>query len=129
MNVITLAHWMFGKEFMIRWDIADHNGVLVIFHNWNTPATNFVNLKINPKTVKEKSIWPNSLWFFQKCAFYRESETLIFVTFNVIIIHIFPENFVEIPQVFWTIWRLSPSILTIFVDTLHFFNIFLLQRN
>ena len=45
-----------------------------------------------------------------------------FVTFNIIIGHIFPENFFEILQVFQKIWRISPSVLSIFI-------ISLLQRN
>ena len=43
-----------------------------------------------------------------------------FVTFNIIINHIFPENFTEIPQVVQKIWRLSLSILAIFFDFLDF---------
>ena len=39
-----------------------------------------------------------------------------FVTFNIIISLIFPENFIEISQVFQKIWRFSPSILTIFIN-------------
>ena len=39
-----------------------------------------------------------------------------FVTFNIIINHIFPENFIEIPQVVQKVWRFSPSILTIFIN-------------
>ena len=43
-----------------------------------------------------------------------------FVTFNIIISHIFPENFIEIPLVAQKIWRFFPSILTIFIDFLDF---------
>ena len=39
-----------------------------------------------------------------------------FVTFNIIISHIFPENFIEIPQVVQKIWRISLSILAVFID-------------
>ena len=45
------------------------------------------------------------LWFFQKSIFWREGQILIFVTFNIIISHIFPENFIKIPQVVQKIWR------------------------
>ena len=39
-----------------------------------------------------------------------------FVTFNIIISHIFPGNFTEIAQVVQKIWRFSPLILTIFIN-------------
>ena len=37
-----------------------------------------------------------------------------FVTFNIILRHIFPENFIEFPQVVQKIWRNSLSILANF---------------
>ena len=48
------------------------------------------------------------LWFFQKLFF--------FVTFNIIIRSIFPENFIVIPQIIHKIWIFS-SILTIFISS------------
>ena len=39
-----------------------------------------------------------------------------FVTFSVIISHIFPEHLIEIHQVIHKIWRYSFSILIIFTD-------------
>ena len=39
-----------------------------------------------------------------------------FVTVNVIIGHIFPENFIEIPLVVQKIWRISLTISAIFID-------------
>ena len=38
-------------------------------------------------------------------------KTCFFVTFNIIIIHIFPENLIEIPQGVQKISRFSPSII------------------
>ena len=38
-----------------------------------------------------------------------------FVKFNMIIIHIFPENFVEFSQVVHKIWRFPPLVLTILI--------------
>ena len=35
---------------------------------------------------------------------------------NIIITHLFPEMFIQIPQVVQKIWRLSPPILVIFSD-------------
>ena len=54
------------------------------------------------------------------------------LTFNIIISHIFPEIFIEIPQVVQKIWRISLSILAIFIDFHQFFgfsDISLLQKN
>ena len=39
------------------------------------------------------------LGFFQKCVFQTKCEALFFVTFNNILSHIFPENFIEFPQI------------------------------
>ena len=44
--------------------------------------------------------------------------------FLIIISHIFPENFTEIPQVFQKTWRLSLLTLAIFIDFHRFFNFF-----
>ena len=70
---------------------------------------------------------------FPKNASSKERvEAWLFVTFNIIITDIFPENFIDIPQVVQNIWRLYLPILAIFVN-LHwffgFFDIFLSQRN
>ena len=74
----------------------------------------------------------------QPCSFPKNAsskervEAWLFVTFNIIITDIFPENFIDIPQVVQNIWRLYLPILAIFVN-LHwffgFFDIFLSQRN
>ena len=55
-----------------------------------------------------------------------------FVTFSNILRHIFPENFIEFPQVVQKIRRNSLSILAIFINFHQFFEFFditLLQRN
>ena len=38
------------------------------------------------------------------------------MTLNIIISHIFPENFIEIPQVVQKIWRIFLSILAISIN-------------
>ena len=72
------------------------------------------------------------------CGFSKivsSEETLkpwFFVTFNIILKHIFPENFIEFPQVVQKIWRISLSILVIFINFPPFFGFFditLLKRN
>ena len=58
---------------------------------------------------------------FFKNVFSRERmKPWFFVTFNIIIIHIFPENLIGISQIVQKIWRTSPSILTIFISFLNF---------
>ena len=53
---------------------------------------------------------------FFKNVIFRVFEALFFVAFNNIVIsHIFPESFIEIPQVIQKIWFSSP-ILTIFIN-------------
>ena len=54
-------------------------------------------------------------WFF---------VTFNFLTFNIIISHIIPENFIEIPQVVQKIWRLSLTKLASFIDFYQFFGFF-----
>ena len=78
------------------------------------------------------SIWPPS-WFFQKCIIWREGETLLFVTFNIIISHTFPEKIIyensscrsENIKISLSIW----AIFTFFHRFFRFFDISLLQRN
>ena len=65
--------------------------------------------------------WSPSLWFFQKCFFWREGDSWFFVTFYIIICHIFPDNFTEVSDVFQKIGRFSSSTLTTFIN----FSIFL----
>ena len=48
----------------------------------------------------------------------------IFVTFSIIISHTYPENCIEITQVVQKIWRLSLSIVAIFIDFRHGFGFF-----
>ena len=51
---------------------------------------------------------------FSKNASSKERvKPRFFGTFNIIISHIFPENFIEILQVVQKIWRISLSILAI----------------
>ena len=71
------------------------------------------------------------LCFFHKCIFYNEDKSFksfFLMTFNIIISHIFPKNFIEIPQVVQKILRFSLSILT-FSSIFQFFDISLYQRN
>ena len=64
--------------------------------------------------------WGAGGQFDSPCCFSKNSsckqtvKSWFFVTLNVIWSHIFPENFIAIPQVVQKIWRLSLSILAIF---------------
>ena len=46
---------------------------------------------------------------FSKIVFSIEGWSSVFVTFNMILSHIFPKHFFEIPQVVQNIWRFSSS--------------------
>ena len=48
------------------------------------------------------------------------------LTAFIMISHVFPENFIEVPQVVQEIRRFSSSILTVFINFFGFFDIFLL---
>ena len=71
-----------------------------------------VNLIPHPM-VSQKMYLPKErvkLWFF--------------VTFNIILKNIFPENFIEIPRVVKKLWRISLSILAISIDFHQFYGFF-----
>ena len=53
---------------------------------------------------------------FEKCVFQTKGEALSFVIFKIIICHIIPENFIEIPHVLQKILRFSCLTLTIFIN-------------
>ena len=57
--------------------------------------------KLNPKKAGRGSIWSLTCGFSKNLS---SRERWFFVTFNIIISHIFPENFIEISQVIKKIW-------------------------
>ena len=59
--------------------------------------------------------------FFKNASSIERVEPCPFVTFNITSKHIFPENFVEFPQIVQKIWRNSLSMLGIFVNFPPFF--------
>ena len=65
-----------------------------------------------------QSIWLPSCGLSKNVSSKERVKPWFFVIFNIIIGHIFPENSVEIPQVFQKIWRISLSILAIFIISL-----------
>ena len=79
------------------------------------------NLTPRPRVVFQKLYLLNRGW-----------NPGFFVTFKIMIRHIFPENIIEIPQVVQMLWRISVSTLAIFINFYQFFgflDISLLQRN
>ena len=69
---------------------------------------------INPKAVGGErggvSLTPAPVVFLKNVSSKERVKSWFFVTFNIIQSHIFPENFVEIPQVVQKLWRISVSI-------------------
>ena len=83
-------------------------------------------------TLKRLGMGPPPVVFRKLYLLNREWNHGFFVTFKIIIRYIFSENFIEIPQVVQKLWRISQSILAIFIDFYQFFRFFdisLLQRN
>ena len=69
----------------------------------------------------QRSLNPNHPRGFSETAFSRENvKPCFFVTFDIIIKLIFPENFIKILQVIRKIWIFFPSIVTIFFNILDF---------
>ena len=56
----------------------------------------------------------------KRCVFHKKGESLFFVTFDIIISHIFPEDFMEISKIIQNIRRFSYSQLTIFINFFYF---------
>ena len=90
----------------------------------------FSNKKfLNPVTSASVRDVEKLLWFFQNFIFQRKVKSWFFVTFNVFLSHIFPENFIEFSS--------SPSedmktFLLFIINFQNFFRLFhisLLQRN
>ena len=63
---------------------------------------------------------PSNFGFSKNVSSEERVKPWFFVTFNIIISHIFPENFIGIPQVVQKIRRISLSTLAIFIDFLKF---------
>ena len=68
---------------------------------------------INPKTAGGDQFDP-PCGFSKTVSSKERVKHCFFVTFNIIIRHVFPENFIEIPQVVQKIWRISLSAKSFF---------------
>ena len=89
-------------------------------------SQNVRNINRNPKTAGEVNLpSPITAVVFQKTYLLKRGwNPGFFVTFNTILKHIVPENFIEFPLVVQKIWITSLSILTIFINFPRFFRIF-----
>ena len=67
--------------------------------------------------------------FFKNELFRERVEPCFFVTFSIIISHIFSENFIKNSQVFQKISRSSCSIFFLFCQFYEYFDISMLRRN
>ena len=92
----------------------------------------FITLTLKQLKGREGVQFDIPCGFSKKVSSKGRVKPWLFVTFNIIISHIFPKIFIEIPQVVQKIWIISLSILAIFIDFHWFFgfsDISLLQRN
>ena len=81
-----------------------------------------LTLKMVDRGVGERGCSIDPSCGFSKKKFCRERMNhCFFVTFNIIISHIFPENFIKNPHIVQRIWRFFPPILTIFIAFLDSF--------
>ena len=94
---------------------------------WKRPLRGLVeNGDLNPKRLVGVNLTPSPCGFSKHVSSKKRMKPWFFVTLNIIIIHIFPENFIKFAQVVQKIWKISRSILailSIFTDLLDFLTI------
>ena len=85
-------------------------------------------LRINPKATWRGwgggGVFQFDLLPLTNISSKEREKPWFFVTFNIIISHIFPEHFIEIPQFVQKIWRIYLSILAILNRLSSIFQIF-----
>ena len=122
-------------QFLIKEALVDNFALDELLLHINVLELKTVLFGLNPKTAGgwvDLTPSPPLCGFSKNVSSKERVKLWVFVTFNIIIRHIFPENFIEIPQVVQKLWRISLSILAIFIDFHQFFGFFdisLLQRN
>ena len=56
----------------------------------------YIKQKLTLRRLEKEFKLTHPLWFFQKCIFYRDRETLLFfVAFDIVISHVFFENVMQ----------------------------------
>ena len=76
--------------------------------------------------------WLAHCGFSKNISSKQKVKPWFLMTFNIIISHVFPENFIDFPHVVQKIWKNSLLMLAIFINFPQFFEFFeitLLQRN
>ena len=128
------------ERFVQRWKIcttlnySECNGWFADFQNVESFGLRYISEYrfFNPKMAGGCQFEP-PLVFRKNVSSKDRVKPWFFVTFNVIISHIFPENVIGMSQVVQKILRNSLSILAIFINFhrffFYFFNISLLQRH
>ena len=86
----------------------------IIIISITVPPHSRCNKTISPKTARG-SIWPLPCGFSKNISSKERVKLWFFVTFNIILGHIFRDIFVDLPQDVQKIWRISLSILAIFI--------------
>ena len=107
-------------QLLRKTDLPDHTTFVFL----NKPYQDFI---FNPKMAEGQ--FPFSVDFGELYLLKRGWNPAFFVRLNVILRHIFPEKFIEFPQVIQKIWRTSLSILAHFHHFFGFFDIGFLQRS
>ena len=105
--------WAPSKFFFIPIILKQNSFTYIFFTNGFWLLYIFIHPNIAFFTQKRLGNQFDSLCCFSKNVSSRERvKTCFFVTFDIIVSHIFPENFIEIPHVGQNICRFSLSILT-----------------
>ena len=105
-------------------------------HLWTTAAVKVIietldqdaNYVLTLKQLGGVSIWPLPCGFTKNVFFGERMGSWFFMTFNITINDIIPENFTEIPQLVRKIWRLSSLILTTFINYLDFLHFLVAKK-
>ena len=117
----TMRKLCLSKKFqhqVIRWN----NNIL---HNVMIETAEILFFDLSYTLLRHQLLNPKTAWgshspLHHPCGFSKivpskqRMKLWFFVTFNIISRHIFPENFIELPQVVQKIWRNSLSIVANF---------------
>ena len=85
-------------------------------------SVNTENKVLSPLNVYGVNLISSFCGFTKNITSNQKVKPWFFVTFDIIIIHIFPDSFIEIPEIVQKIRRISLSILAIFVNFHQLFN-------
>ena len=128
-------NFQFKINFWEKWKFISLCVYLMVYFLWSRHLyTVFLwcseKSKLNRKYLLTLKRLGGRVNLFPPCGFSKNvssKERLkpwFFVNFNIILKHIFPENFIEFPQFVQKIWRNSLSILAIFINFPRFFGFF-----